>query len=435
MSVTPPSTSPARGGFPPILESWLPKEHSLYRPRHSKRQRTALTCALVFFLTPALLLTLGVRPDNFENRALKDFPSPGDGWGFFTGLSGWASDHLPLRKLGVETSDAISTGVFGDPAGAALGSRQGTLGIPAGGGAKTPVVYPNVFTGKDGWLYYGEDVHARCEPVTNVDQVTDGLNRLRRSVESSGRKFVLTFAPDKRTMEPTHLPDSYVGKDCANSREADFWNKVPGGTGAIDLRPPLVAAAKQLGKPVYDPYDTHWTYAGGLVMTYAIAQAIKPDITRTWKVEPNGIRPWTGDLELLVGKTVDRKLTAFSLSPDGKTGDRTRYLASDFKVPLRLAQTDPQPPAGTVLPKLAIIADSYTQFATPFVTAAFRDVIIVHTDTVAALSAEQVAELFGDRDVIAFEFVERNVVGGGSTMLRDQAADRFTRGLAQRPKK
>lgn len=431
----PPSQAPrVRGGLPPTLESWLPREHTLYRPRHGKRQVPALVCALAFFLTPVLLLGLGVRPDAFENRALKEFPSLSDGWGFFTGLNGWASDNVPLRQFAVHKADGISTRVFGDPAGAALGTQQGTPGIPTGGGVRAPVNYPLAFTGKDDWLYYGQDVQARCDPVTDIATVIDGLNRLRRAVESSGRKFVLVVAPDKYTMEPQHLPDHYVGKDCAPAREAEFWQRVPAATGMIDLRPALTAAMHTGTDPIYDQHDTHWTYGGGMTMANAIAQAITPGVTRTWRVSPLGIRSWTGDLEKMLGRAVDRRLPSYRMSPDGGPTDRARYIASDFKVPLRLTQTSTPPPAGLVQPKTAVIADSFTQFAAPYLAAGFRDVTVVHTDSLAGSEPEQLAALFADTDVITFEFVERNVVGGHSTMLRDQAFDRFARALAQRPR-
>src|SRR4030081_2058162 len=104
-------------GLPPTPESWLPTEHSLYRPRHSRRQRTALTCALVFFLAPTLAFVSGVRAQPFENRPLHQFPSLSGGWGFFTGLANWATDHLTLRQAGVQAANGISTGVFSDPLG------------------------------------------------------------------------------------------------------------------------------------------------------------------------------------------------------------------------------------------------------------------------------------------------------------------------------
>jgi hypothetical protein len=429
---------PTDGRLPQTPESWLPNEHNLYRPRHSSRQRTALTCAVVFFLTPALLSVVGVRPADFENRPLHQFPSLSQGWGFFAGLSGWATDHLPLRQAGVQAADGINTGVFGDPPGSGQRKDPGTVGIDqghaqAGTGDVPGYIYPAVLPGKDGWLYLGEDVNAKCRPVMDLDHVVSALRRLRAAVENSGRRFELVIAPDKYTEEPAHLPDDYVGKACAQARTSDFWNRVPRETGAMDLRPALADAERRLGRSLYDPDDTHWSYDGGLVMTYALGQAITPGITSAWQAAPNGIRPWPADLARLLGRTEQRQLPTYSLSTDGGS-DRARYIASDFRTPLRLTQPDNARPAGSITQKVGIVADSFTQFATPYLAATCQDVTIVHSDTVAQSNAAQLAELFTDRDVVTFEFVERSVTGGSSALLRDQTIDEFAKVLAQSPR-
>lgn len=432
MFVNPPPTSSGPAKLLQTPESWLPNEHSLYRPRHSRRQRTALTCALAFFFVPVLLLAVGVRTEPFENRPLREFPGFGDGWSFFTGLSGWATDHLPLRQAGVNAADGVSTGVFGDPPGAAAGAQDSTAGTPGKGRVpKGPDAYPQVVVGKDGWLYLGEDMHTRCEPVMDLDRVIALLNRLRQAVEASGRRFELVFAPDKSTMKPAQLPDHYAGHDCAPPRTAEFWNKVPAATGVIDLRGSLADTERRIGRSVYVPNDTHWTFEAGLTMTYALAEAITPGVTATWQAKESGSRPWPADLERLLGRPVDRTLRAYSLAPDGGA-DRARYLASDFKTPLRL--TRPETPRGTITPNMALVADSFSQFASPFLAATCRDLTIVHTDTVATGDDATLKNLFEDRDVVVFEFVERNVVGGSSMLLRDQAIDRLARVLAQTPR-
>src|SRR5262245_55331254 len=99
--------------LPPVHEAWLPREHSLHRPRHSQYQRVSLVSALVFFCAPVLLAIIGIRPEAIENRPLTPFPSPADGWGFFTNFDAWAIDHLPLREQAIDLEDAISRGIFG----------------------------------------------------------------------------------------------------------------------------------------------------------------------------------------------------------------------------------------------------------------------------------------------------------------------------------
>jgi alginate O-acetyltransferase complex protein AlgJ len=432
------SHPPASGGLPPTPESWLPKEHSLYRPRHSRRQRTALTCAVVFFLTPALAFVLGVRPTAFENRALHGFPSPADGWAFFTGLSGWATDSLPLRQAGVEAANGISTGVFGDPPESDRGSSQGPIGLgpqeqgPPGDGPPASS-YPSVIFGSDGWLYLGADVSNKCAPTMNAAQVVRAFQRLRAAVESSGRRFELVIAPDKSTEMPQYLPASYPGRDCSRAVSNQFWHNATTELGDIDLRPSLAATAARVGHPLYDPNDTHWSYEGGLTMTYALAESLQPGITSSWVTTPRQIEPWPADLPLLLGKSEDRHLQTYALAPDGVT-DRTQYVASDFRVPLHLMQDTPTLPKGVIGGKVALIADSFTQFATPFLAASFHDLNIVHAETMAQNTTANATQLLADRDTIVVELAERNAAGGASPLLQDSVIDQIAAVLAKNPR-
>jgi alginate O-acetyltransferase complex protein AlgJ len=438
MRVGPRAHHRASGGLPATPESWLPKEHNLYRPRHSPRQRTALTCVVIFFLTPALAFVLGVRPTAFENRALHGFPSIADGWAFFTGLSGWATDHLPLRKAGVEAANGISAGVFGDPPQSGQSTSEGPIGIeprtqpgpndtrPAGG-------YPPLLYGSDGWLYLGADVSNKCVPTLNAVQVVRAFQRLRAAVESSGRRFELVIAPDKSTVMPQHLPASYPGKDCARAASDQFWRNATTVLGDIDLRPSLAATAARVGHPLYDANDTHWSYEGGLTMAYALADRIAPGTTSSWAVKPREVDLWPADLPTLIGKSENRHLQTYTLAPDGVT-DRSHYVASDFRTPLHLEQTAPIPAKGVIGSKAALIADSFTQFATPFLAAGFQNLNIVHAETMAQNTTANATALLADRDVIVVELAERNAVGGASPLLRDSVIDQIAAVLANNPR-
>src|SRR5207248_2135985 len=74
--------------------------------------------------------------------------------------------------------------------------------------------FPKVVEGSDGWMYLGYDMLGACLPEMPLNEVIDGLRRLRSVVESSGRKFVLVVAPDKTTMVPEHLPPNQIGDAC-----------------------------------------------------------------------------------------------------------------------------------------------------------------------------------------------------------------------------
>lgn len=253
-------------------EAWLPKEHSLHRPRHGKRQLTALMSALVFFATPALMWFFGMRPGEIENHKLADFPSIGEGWGMFTGLDEWATDNLAFRGQAVNITDWISRTIFGEPAPFDQGGNTKPTGPlpgspsepapanpqqsePGGGGGEpsdgSDAGFRRVIEGTDNWLYFGTDALNKCHPQAPLDQTMTQLVNLRTAVEASGRRFVLVVVPDKTTMFPEHLPASYPGKECANAVTPDLWQKAIQVAGDLDIRPRLAAAADDLGRPVY----------------------------------------------------------------------------------------------------------------------------------------------------------------------------------------
>ncbi|MGH3752494.1 MAG: alginate O-acetyltransferase AlgX-related protein [Pseudonocardiaceae bacterium] len=399
-----------------VHEAWLRRGN----PGRGGRQLAALICAGLFFLSPAIALSLGARPARFENRALAAFGDPRDGWAWLAGLPAWAADQLPLRDGAVRAAEAVSRGIFGEPA-ALWGPRPVGPG-PVGPGPVGPAVaavpqppaaaFPPVIEGRDGWLYLGAEVSGACRPARSLDDTLGSLRQLRTAVETSGRQFVLVVAPDKTTMAPEHLPAEYLGRDCAARARDEFWRRVGAETGAIDLRPALAEVARRKGSPVYYPADTHWSQEGGLTMTYALADRVQSGITRTWQVAAAGSTPWPDDISPLIGRSSEHALPVYSLAPAGQA-DRTRWIASDFRVPLSLTSA---PAAGTVDQPVRMIADSFTQFASRYLAAAFTDITIVHPETVAA-APRPTGELLAAGKVIVLQVAERNLLSGTSPIL------------------
>lgn len=406
-----------------------PREHPVRRWYLGSRRVTALMCAGVFFLGPAIALALGAQAARFENRSLAAFGDPRDGWAWLAGLPAWAADNLPFRDGAVRTTEAVSRGFFGEPA---------PLPVPAlepqvGPRAVAPVVpaaqaFPSVIEGRDGWLYLGADVSGACLPSRSLNDTVDSLRRMRAVVESSGRQFVLLVAPDKTTMVPEHLPARYLGRDCASRARDEFWRRVVAEAGAIDLRPALTEITQRKGSPVYYPADTHWSQEGGLAMTYALADRITSGITQSWQIAPAGSIPWPDDISPLIGRSGERAIPTYSLAPAGLP-DRTRPVTSDFRVPLYLSSA---PAAGTIDRPVRMIADSFTQFASRYLAAVFTDIAVVHPDTAAA-GPRSAGELLASGDVVVLEIAERNLLSGTSPILLHPVITEIGSQLARRP--
>ncbi|GAA3363616.1 alginate O-acetyltransferase AlgX-related protein [Saccharopolyspora gregorii] len=419
--------------LPAVHESWLPREHPMHRPRHGRRQLTALVCALLFLTAPATTWVFGARAERLENRPLAEFPSITDGWGFLTGLSPWAAENLPFRGTAVRSVHDISQGVFGEQA----RLESGTHSSPTGTGsdqqqARQPLnenVFPKVIEGRAGWLYLGHDVAYPCTPKRSLDEVIAGLRRWRQVVEASGRKFQLVIAPDKSTMYPANLPPEYAGKDCSSRAREEFWRRLPTATGAIDMRGPLRESADRNGRAIYHDIDTHWTHEGGITMVYQLAERLSPGSTATWKVQPGRQYPHSADIPDLLGQRRTVPIQAYSLAPDGGA-DHTRFEPSDFHEPLHLKS---MPRAGMITEPTRMVGDSFTQFASPYLAATFADIGIVHPEEVAKRPRETAA-LLAEGDVVTFELSERFVSGGRYDLLDPAVADQVGAVLAADPR-
>jgi alginate O-acetyltransferase complex protein AlgJ len=424
------TTDSKQTALPPVHEAWLPREHPLHRPRHGRRQVLALVCAALFFLTPLMSLLFGVRPGEFENRALAAFPGPLSGWSFFTGLVPWASDHLPFREQAIKAGDALSRGLFNEPP--ALGSHgQHTGPIPQDQQPKTPSVsFPSVIEGKGGWLYLGAEAESHCKQSRPFDQTLAALRKLRDGVEASGRTFVVVLAPDKATIVPEHLPDSYIGKACHDAMVQQFWRTMSGEGYVVDLRGELKEWERKLTAPVYGPLDAHWSDEGGLSMARALAERVQPGVTSGWVITPGPAWQDSADIPPLIGRTGTSDGRHYAVKPDGQN-DLTHPVTSNFVVePVRLnTATGP----GTCQQPVALFSDSFTYRAMPYLAAAFGNMTVVHQNLVKRDDGATLGDQMADNRVVAIEVAERSLIAGDLGLLGPAALNNILHKLAERP--
>lgn len=419
--------------LPKLHEAWLPREHPLHRPRHGGKQVGALICAAIFFAAPLLSLGVGARPAEIENRPLAQFPSPLAGWSFFTNLPAWATDHLVFRDDAIAISDGVSRGVFGEPP--VLGKRGGsdnpldTGQVPRNDFDTSTI--PRVVEGKEGWLYLGEEVVARCKQSLPMHETLAQVRKLKDGIEASGREFVLAIAPDKLTISPKYLPERYPGKDCVQRTTDEFWNLYRNEDYVLDLREPLRNREIELGSPVYPSLDAHWGDEGGLLMTKAIAEHLRPGISKGWVVKPG--EPWRApaDLPPLIGRSGDIDGRFYTVKPDG-IRDQARNIPQDFNTPLHLATTSGP---GTFGRKVGMLGDSFTIRSKRYLGAVFGDITLLHYGTLHNKGRQQAMELLADSDVVVLEIAERVLTTGNVVVFTPEVADQIVSELSARPKR
>jgi alginate O-acetyltransferase complex protein AlgJ len=255
------------------------------------------------------------------------------------------------------------------------------------------------------------------------------IAQLRQVVESSGRKFVFVVAPNKTTMVPEHLPPGYFGADCAAKAREEFWKRVSAETGAIDLRPGLELASQRIKGPVYSKLDTHWTFDGGLVLSRAVAEQIKPGVSVTWRSTQGKVVQIPGDLSALIGQRKSVVLQSYRLAPDG-VSVRSRDVDGSFAQPTQVTQSSGK---GVVDAKVGMLGDSFTFYVRQYVVAGFSDITLQNSDFVPP-DPHRTGAMLADQDVVVLEAAERSLVGGVNPMLDSNVIAAIGEELAKKPR-
>ena len=400
---------------------------ALAPPRPRGRRWLVLLIGLVFLFLPAVAYVSGVRATEIENRRLTEFPSVSAGWEFFPQLSAWATDHLPLRDRAVAANTRLSESVFGEPpqyGGPAEGGGAGPVAPAPGEGEVQERVFPKVLQGQDGWLFLGADVSGACEPLLPLDETIAGLDRFAELVRAAGKTYVFTVAPDKSTMNPDKMPETYVGDDCAPEAKAEFWDRMESDppTGYVDLKAELERVQEEDGENLWRPSDTHWAQRGALVYAQELAEALDPALWRTSRIERTGTIQLQADLAAQLGTPRKDEVPGWRLVRDGVT-------VTDERATTLAATTTGAPVYG---PSTLILGDSFTQSSLSLLSPLFGSARIVQPAT-ATDDPPALVQAVLSSDTIVLEIVERSVVAGDVPIVDEDFLDSLEQALAAAP--
>jgi alginate O-acetyltransferase complex protein AlgJ len=401
-------------------------------PGRARPGATKVLCGLLafgFFFGPAIAAAAGLRARQIENHKLGRLPSAQDGWHAFGLFDTWATDHLPLRNVAVKANTTVARDVFretpdyGGSTTTTTASGVGGISVPQPAAPSTAPDIPVVIGGTDGWLYYGTDFRNACHPVQSATVTVQRFARQSDIISRAGKKIVMVIAPDKTDMYPEHLPASYPGSSCTAPAEAALWAALAANppAGYKDLHGALLNAKKQApGVSLYRKLDTHWNGRGALLYGQIIADSLDPQLWPTTTVTSLGDRPSITDLEALLGLSTPEKAPAFDVVRPGVVNT----LDSAGRV------TNTTTDAPLVKAPTLFISDSFTESSRFAIDPFFASVGFINSSA-ASTAFDALTSAIKGSDVVVFEIVEREIVGGQAPILRTDILDRLAHSLGE----
>lgn len=351
--------------------------------------RLVVVAFAVALVVPGVLLVAGRHAAQVENRPPRQIPALTAAglldatWA--AGVDGFLTDHLAPRSYAIRIRGEVYwvTGGTGNP---------------------------SVIRGKDGWLFFREELQPRCQ-FTGVE-FGAALGAAADAFAARGREFRFLLVPDKHSVYPDKIPaGSPFGPSCADTARGDLEAAIArlGGT-AIDARDALLAARTTPNAPdLYYSQDTHWTPSGAAIAVGELVRSFTPNLWNDADVVVRGSKRRVMDTATLLGLKRVARTPRVVLRPD------IEQRRDDVSVPVtvqnaraifRITSSGSQ----QLLPgRTLVIYDSFFGIDTHLVAPYFAETTWVHVGDL--LNHPELAGILGPFDRVIFERVERGLYG------------------------
>ena len=138
---------------------------------------------------------------------------------------------------------------------------------------------PTLIRGRDGRVYYGEEMDGACGYGARFTKGMIQLARLARVIEKSGRRVVFTVAPNKSAVVKKDILKGQLphGKcDLMGIAQQDRTLDTYKNNSYVPLRRALLQRAQQGQTHLFWPIDTHWTRVAAQTWVDALARHLDP---------------------------------------------------------------------------------------------------------------------------------------------------------------
>ena len=320
--------------------------------------------AFLLFFGPVLAYASGRRGAPVENRPATDFSELSVSWDSFSTLSKFIADRIPFRSRAIKSDGWIDQHVFKeDPA--------------FGGGA-----VPRVIHGEEGVLFLADDFDFPCTSEITPTETVDNLSQFAHLIEDSGRKVIMTFAPNKSTLHQDLLPSSASSRECWQTFTNDFYRALSTSDmpGYIDLRSALEKEIANTREYLFYRKDSHWDNAGVTTAIRQVVQQVKPEIWKQSQVLYKGVETYYGDLLKLEGQSDSDEAPRYIIKrPEITPGPTTDFRPGD-NIIVYQHYMNTGPVGELIEGKTLLLTDSFGVRALPSIVPYFADLTVMHFD-------------------------------------------------------
>ena len=304
---------------------------------------------------------IGKRNLPTTNSALTTSHGMRDGWNAVRIAGDAINDRLPLRATALKLDSFIDRTLF----------KEQT----AFGGSATP----EVLEGSDGYLFLAGAFDNACNSHGTPVSVSASLRRFAEIILKSGRKIVVTVAPDKSSVMTDKLPMNNPKAECWKTHQDQLWNALNEALipGFIDLRTIFRNTESKNRTPLYLRQDSHWNQEGSLVALEKVVSAFQPGVWNKSEIRYNGPTEYTGDLETIRGGTKTDEAPVFGVNRPQISVVKSQYDAGYTPGYRRLSEMS-GPSGSLVSGKSLLFFDSFGMAAIEQIVPYFEKLETMH---------------------------------------------------------
>lgn len=310
--------------------------------------------------------------------------------------AGTSAGHAP--RPGAEPSAPVLPRLMAlDARGATPPSTAAPASKLVGSDGQLYDLAPIVVSGVDDQVFYGPDFDTACSDGPRFKKGLKRLARLARLIERSGRRVVLTVAPNKSSAYPGSLDQATLPHGRCTRWGLRRQERAMDGfrdERYLPLRERLVADPRQ----TYYDTDSHWTTVGASVFAKQLAKRLDRSVARRQHYTL-GEETRQGDLFLLSGIAQP---------------EVAQYANPTVKVKVRVSDSDPDlqqswrsgPRKRVVDGKVLMLGDSFTYVGLGALRPLFREGRFIWT---VPQNLPAMAEQLVTADVVVIEVLQRFV--------------------------